>query len=147
MDYNLTDAEWLRIVSQTEEKDGCMLWKGCKQTTGYGVICYRSKCTTTHRLMLQNKLGRALQPGTEAAHSCRNRNCINPDHLSEKTSQENKRDKITDGTWGQKMTQQQAHDVLYSTDPPAVIAARNGCSVSTVYKIKNGKTWKHIAAS
>jgi hypothetical protein len=34
-----------------------------------------------HRIVMRQKLGRALVKGENVIHSCSNPNCVNPDHL------------------------------------------------------------------
>lgn len=143
-DFELTEKEWLRIVAQSEWDGDCLLWKGCQQQRGYGVICFRNHCTTVHRIMLQSKLGRALGEGMESAHSCRNRNCINPDHLTEKSPRDNQADRIADGTWGMKMTPEKVISIRASKESLAALAQQHGISFNTAWKIKSGQTWRHV---
>ncbi len=42
------------------------------------------------------------------------------------------------------LTENQAKDVKYSTEPAHIIAVKHNIDVSSVYRIKNGRRWKHI---
>lgn len=49
------------------------------------------------RLILENKLGRALQKGMRTCHTCDNHLCCNPDHLYEGTARDNALDMMVRG--------------------------------------------------
>lgn len=90
--------------SLLEPNDDCLLWEHSKRF-GYGIVWngeFTSAGTyrmiTIHRMALEMKLGRKLQDGYESAHSCRNKNCYSPWHLSEKTPVGNAEDKYRDKT-------------------------------------------------
>lgn len=88
------------LQHQQPGPNGCIVWTGTTNNIGYGFIGFRNSVTdqkgmmTTHRLALMLKLGRDLQPGMNANHSCNNRLCCNPDHLSEGTQQQKIADMI-----------------------------------------------------
>lgn len=91
---------------QIDPATGCHEWTGVVSSIGYGFIAFRSAVDdaktgmmTAHRLALMIKLGREIAPKMNANHSCHNRLCCNPDHLSEGTQH----DKI------QQMTRDKRH--------------------------------------
>lgn len=66
---------------------GCWLVKKVG-AQGYGVMSYQGKPDTLHRISYRVFKGE-IPPGLEIDHQCRNRSCINPDHLKAVTRMEN----------------------------------------------------------
>lgn len=71
----MTFEEW--FWQRVEITDSCWVWKGRVNSYGYGVSGYGRKA---HRLawMLD---GRPLAKRKELHHRCRNKLCVNPEHL------------------------------------------------------------------
>lgn len=59
---------------------GCILWNGATEASGYGVIGFRKKVIKAHRAAYRLFIGH-LPRKTKIGTSCKNRLCINPDHL------------------------------------------------------------------
>lgn len=75
--------------SKVEKTDGCWEWRGYRSPKGYGE--YRDatgKRTTAHRISWQ-LAGHDIPEGLTLDHLCRNRGCVNPDHLEPVTNREN----------------------------------------------------------
>ena len=66
----------------------CCEWKGTINTKGYGVVTIDGKQFKAHRLAVILS-GRKYPKGMVSDHICRNRACINPDHIEIVTSGEN----------------------------------------------------------
>lgn len=68
--------------------DGCWFWTGGVDPDGYGIAWYQGKSHRAHRLFYkvykQNISNKEMLD-----HLCRNRNCVNPDHLEIVTAREN----------------------------------------------------------
>lgn len=86
MPLNLTAAE--RIDRRTVSSGDCILWTGCTTPNGYGSITYDTKRYGAHVFIWRHS-GRTIPNGLQLDHLCRNRRCVNPEHLELVTAQEN----------------------------------------------------------
>ena len=67
---------------------GCWLWLGYIAPTGYGRISIGGKGFQAHRIIYEAVKG-PIPHGLCIDHLCRNRGCVNPDHLEAVTHQVN----------------------------------------------------------
>lgn len=87
--------ERLKARTRLDTVKGCWLWTMFLMPTGYTQISFRGKQWRCHRLMYLVTKG---DPGKlHVMHSCDVRHCINPDHLSLGTNEENIHDAIRKG--------------------------------------------------
>lgn len=68
----------------------CWLWTGKQHKKGYGLIQVRGKRQRAHRYVYEQLVG-PIPEGLEIDHLCRNKPCVNPDHLEPVTLRENLR--------------------------------------------------------
>ncbi len=69
--------------------NGCWMWTGGTGGSGYGRIYVgRREVAWAHRLSHELHKG-AVPEGLQVDHLCRNKVCVNPDHLEAVTSREN----------------------------------------------------------
>jgi len=68
--------------------EGCWLWQGAINHDGYGLFWHEEKMRGAHRTAFEHWNGKVLE-GLELDHLCRNRQCVNPDHLEIVTHKEN----------------------------------------------------------
>lgn len=88
-----------KVYTQVEIMDlgyetSCHIWTGSDSGTGrgggYPRMCLNGQTMAVHRVMYTNQHG--IIPGKKQIdHKCRNRMCVNPDHLEMVTHKENQR--------------------------------------------------------
>jgi hypothetical protein len=80
--------------------DDCLTWPYAKDGDGYAKVRNGGPARLVHRLVCEIVHGVAPSPKHEAAHSCgKGRDgCVNPRHLSWKTTKQNQEDRVEHGT-------------------------------------------------
>lgn len=69
--------------------DACWEWLRGKTQSGYGQFKLNGRTVKAHRLAYQLLTGIELRSDLELDHLCRNRACVNPDHLEEVSARVN----------------------------------------------------------
>jgi hypothetical protein len=138
---------YIWIMQQVgHQGDDCLIWPLSCCTPGYGIFTYEKKDYLAHRFMCEKTHGPAPE-GYHAAHSCGNRRCVNPGHLSWKTATDNQLDRRKHGTAmtkQSKLTKLQAMQIrqLKGLEKTPETAAKYGITESNVRHIQEGKTWR-----
>jgi hypothetical protein len=120
--------------------EGCWEWKKWITGKGYGRIKVGGKLMLAHRHFYEMAKG-PIPTGLQIDHKCRNRSCVNPEHLEVVTNEVN--------------TQRGESASLDPATVAIMIAFREeglslrelsgifGVSLSTASRTCNGKTWKN----
>lgn len=138
---------WLKKVEKT---DGCWLWTGAKNASGYGLYTWReggkSHCMGAHRagyILTHGDIDRDVQ----CCHRCDNPGCVNPEHIFLGSAKDNAQDMLAKGrhsktrkphTRQRKFTNDQI--AAMASDPRELgeVAQAFGVSKSYLRMIRNG---------
>ena len=137
-----TDEQYIADNHEVEV-NGCWVWTGAVFATGYGNAHRRGKTVSAHRLAYETWVG-PIPEGLVVRHSCDNRPCINPDHLSQGTHKQNMEDKSRkDRNANTKLSTDDVIDIRWVHGLGASgqsIARAFGVSPTTVSTIVNNKS-------
>ena len=158
--YSIKDENrfWSKIL--TGDINECWECVGMGLNKGYGEFSINSKRIFAHRFSYQLFHNRLIKEGMCILHSCDNPLCVNPNHLSEGTQQENITDMCNKGRYysgeglkGEKnhlskLTEIQVKEIrekyANTTTTYRKLGIEYGVDWSAIGRIINRKTWQHI---
>jgi hypothetical protein len=135
---------------------GCWEWQWSKNAAGYGQFYWVGSMRLAHRISYY--LFRGIDLGELCGcHTCDNPGCVNPAHIFAGTRLDNRHDAMQKGrprpgAWGERASKAK----LKERDIPEIIslrksgltfraiAARYGVFHSSIIKVCQGKSWKHL---
>jgi hypothetical protein len=84
-------CEYLRLAYLIDKAQGeCWLWQGSKYNVGYGLFVWAGQRWPAHRFVYTLFVG-VIPFGLVLDHTCRQKACVNPEHLEPVTQGENVR--------------------------------------------------------
>ena len=144
----MVEQKFWSKVNKTSE---CWLWTAYKDKDGYGKFWYEGRTRKAHRISWLLS-GREIPEGNVLRHKCRNRHCVNPEHLETGTLAENQADRIRDGTSSRgikngsvKLTEEHVkHIRARATESGVELAKEFGVSPPSISRIILRKSWKWL---
>lgn len=150
----LDSKQAARFWGKVQKTEGCWLWTGGTQPSGYGWFgIWRGTRQGAHRWAWQLANQQEIPDGAVVMHACDNRLCVNPAHLALGSHADNIRDMHRKERWcdrkGAKhplaeLTEDGARDIKYGGLSAKEAAKKYRVSPSVVFKIRSGARWAHI---
>lgn len=149
-------------VKTTPEPGGCIEWTGSTYPSGYGSFWDGKKVIPAHRFAYELAFGLMPDdlPGVDfrgpcVMHSCDNRRCVNFEHLSVGSHQQNMDDMAIKGRRASlpgeanpraKLTGEQVAEIrrLKGVESQRSLGARFGVSKTAVGMIQRGTHWREF---
>jgi len=145
-----------RLMAKTIKQGDCLIWTGGTGDAGYGTFHYKGKNRSAHRVSFLLHKGE-IPDGMVVMHTCDNRRCINPAHLTLGTFKDNSDDMRQKGR-DRKITGTEHHNAKVSPEiaaeirrrfvpydrknGSAALAREFGLAQGPVHCIIRGVTWK-----
>lgn len=147
----------MRFWGKVDKGEGCWLWTGRTDASGYGRLDRKGPNVYVHRVAWTLTNG-PVPEGMDVLHTCDVRNCCNPAHLWLGTHEQNMADCKAKRrtTWGArsgqaKLTEEQAKEILalYKRDGPRKsnaleLAGRYKVGRGTILALVRGHSWAHL---
>lgn len=143
-----------RQITWEVDKKGCHnCTSHCIDTDGYPLIWKDGANQHMHRVLYEEAHHVELPKEIQVRHTCDNRACINLDHLTEGTTQDNTRDRVERGrsykpkgemVGTSKLTEEEVRMIKKESGSQTEIAKKYGVDQSQISVIKRGKQWKHV---
>ena len=152
---DFSERFWAK-VDVRDSPEECWEWRSSVSKNGYGAFGLRGAVIGSHRIAFILANG-GIPHGAVVMHSCDNRRCCNPHHLSAGTQSENmidcsRKGRMNTGGCGRAEANHQskmdwlkvakARALLKSGASLRSVARQFGISHPTMAAIRDGRTWK-----
>jgi hypothetical protein len=142
----------LKFLAKVVKTSSCWEWRGSLSTNGYGRFMSKrtGKWSPAYAHVVSYELFKGpVTKGLDVMHSCDNRKCVNPEHLSLGTRSQNLQDAVSKGRMAgesvstAKLTLAEVLEVKASKEKGVILAKRFGVCAATISSIRTGRSWVH----
>lgn len=132
------------LVEDCGHETPCWVWQRSRDEKGYGKLGRKEngehRGYVAHRWMYEQAIG-PIPVDTELDHLCKNKSCVNPDHMEPVSHEENcQRGASAKLTAEDARFIKQSKGVLRGKE----LAVRFNVNVGTIHNIWQGNTWKNV---
>lgn len=132
-----------------QEGDGCWIWNGSIEKSGYGRFRFNGKPFLAHRASWEIHNGPIPKGegyhGTCVCHKCDNKICVNPSHLFLGSQSDNMRDLLSKGmNPHSRLKPEQVIEIRSSNYSSEILSKNYGVNKLQIQRIKRGIRWKFI---
>jgi hypothetical protein len=129
-------------VDYVVDDAGCWVWqRSILPKSGYGIAWRARKNVLAHRWFYVQAKG-PIAAGYQLDHLCRNRACVNPDHLEVVSRRINTRRGANTKLTAEQVAAIRGHMPGARRYDRAGLAAKYDISEATVQDIRTGRTWQ-----
>lgn len=150
-----TEQRFFDKIPSTLKDSQCWIWQGAVKSSGYGNFYVPpNKYVGAHVFMYEHYYAESVPKGMQVQHSCHNKLCVNPLHLSIGTPKRNNQDSATallfmhgDKNYNARLTELQALTAIYMASYGmciADIATSLETPYSVVLRIIKEQRWTHL---
>jgi hypothetical protein len=118
----------------------CHVWLMARQADGYGIVRHEGVCRLAHRVAWATAFGDFPQPDLEIDHLCRNRACVNIEHLQLVTAAVNVRRGVVPKLDAAKA--EAIREAARGGARRADLARAYGVGWTTIDHVLAGRTWR-----
>lgn len=129
--------------------EDCIEWNGGTNSKGYGRKWSGGRLVTPRRQVYEETFG-PIPKGLVVMHLCDNPKCYNIKHLTLGTPKDNSKDMVCKGRQAKgealsgKLTESDVRAIRASALSHRALGELYGVSQSTITRIIQRKTWRHI---
>ena len=159
-DFPAKDEDFKRFFDKIKKTEsGCWEWQASRDKDGYCAFTFEGRIWRAHRWSYYAFIN-GLGTNMFILHACDNPSCVNPDHLSLGTQQDNEDDKTNKGRRPSQAGEINSQSVLTVKDVLAIkdmirrhrhrrgivkfLAEWFGITPQCVSNIKTGRAWSNV---
>jgi HNH endonuclease len=140
-------------IRKVPGRNGCWLWLGTKDTSGYGQLSVVGRMTLVHRISFELFRGK-IPPNKQVLHKCDTPACIRPKHLFLGNDVINSRDRVAKGRQARgegnarsKLTNEDVVNIRKQREEGYTLEELSkefGVCTAQIWLICKRRFWKHI---